>query len=212
MTDSRKNLRRRPVTSVAKAALAVLMLLVGVGCGARPYRAMAKAATSEENVFSEIDDHRLKASLRTALVQSDASASIHITPYVYMGHAYLVGFVDSPQQRETALAAANGVAGIRSLDTYLPDRPAPAEDTGTASDLSLKAEVKAKLALDPNEVVTRIELEVLDGHVVLLGVVASEAAQQAAVNSTQSVSGVTGVSNFLLVPEAAYGKLRPSLR
>ncbi len=186
------------------------MLLGGVGCGARPYRAMAKAATSEENVFSEIDDHRLKMSLRAALLESDASASIHITPYVYMGHAYLVGFVDSPQQRETAIAAANGVAGIRSLDTYLPDRPAPGADA--TSDISLKAEVKAKLALDPNEVVTRIELEVLGGHVVLLGVVASEAAQQAAVNSAQSVSGVTGVSNFLLVPEAAYDKLRPSLR
>jgi len=190
---------------------AALMALTSVGCGgARPYRLMAKAATSETSVFTEVEDHRLKTSLREALLRSDPEGVFSITPYAYMGHAYLVGFVDSAAQRQTIEAAVQGIAGERSLDTYLPEKPAGG--SSTTSDLEIKAAVKAAIAVDPSQVVTRIEIEVLDGHVVLLGVVNSQPTIDDAVARAQSTSGVTGVTSFLLLPEPEYEKLRPSLR
>ena len=195
----------------AHAVLAALAVLAGAGCGgARPYRLMAKAATSETNVRAQIDDQRLKASMRSALLRNDPADALPITPYAYMGHGYLVGFVENAAQRQDVIAAVQGIEGMRSLDTYLPDKPAAG--SSTTGDLETKATVKAALALDPRQVVTRIEIEVLDGHVVLLGVVDSQQTIDSAVAHAQSASGVSGVTDFPLLPEPEYEKLRPSLR
>lgn len=199
---------RRRLGSIVALALAggvplVSMITVGTGCGgARPYRAMAKAASSEESVPAQVGDDRLKAALRAALLTADASAAVHVTPYVYMGHAYLVGFVDGAAQRQALVDAAEAVAGIRSVDTYLPDRPAASQ---TATDLALTGEVKAALGLE-GERVTQIDVEVLAGQVVLLGVVSSPEAIDSAVAAAQGVGGVSGVTSFLLLPEPGFEK------
>ena len=196
--------RGRGAALVAAGGFALATLLfIGTGCGgARPYRAMAKAASSEENAPAQVEDMQLKARLRETLLATDADAALHVTPYVYMGHAFLVGFVNSPAQAQTLSAAVQNVAGVRSLDTYLPDRPA---DTEMASDLSIKAEVKAALAIGGDRP-TQIDLDVLAGHVVLLGVVADQSAVDSAVAAARGVSGVTGVTSFLLLPEPEYQK------
>lgn len=204
-------MRTRPRPQWPVFLPSVLLALAGAGCGgARPYRLMAKAATSETSVFSEVEDRRLKTALREALLRHDPGAAFSVTPYVYMGHAYLVGFVDSAAQRQTIVAAVQSIEGERSLDTYLPEKPAGG--SSTTSDLEIKAAVKAAIALDPSQVVARIEIEVLDGHVVLLGVVDSQQTIDAAVAHAQSTGGVSGVTSFLLLPEPEYEKLRPSLR
>jgi osmotically-inducible protein OsmY len=119
-----------------------------------------------------------------------------------MGHAYLVGFVSSVAERQSMVSAAQAVAGVRSVTTYLPQQPATSQ---TATDLEIEGEVKAALAARGDRV-TQIDLAVLAGHVVLLGVVADQAAIDAAVSAAQSVSGVTGVTTFLLLPEQGYEK------
>jgi osmotically-inducible protein OsmY len=187
-------------------ALAVLLLAVllgSAGCGgARPYRAMAKAASSEENVHAQVTDDRLKIALREAVLANDPDAEIHVTPYVYMGHAYLVGFVDGAAERQKLTDAAQAVQGVRSVDSYLPDAPA---GSTAASDVELEGKVKAALALD-RERVTQIDLDVLAGHVVLLGVVSGQSEIDTAVTAARGVDGVTGVTSFLLLPEEGYEK------
>lgn len=208
-TDSRNPIdraRRQPRRSGVHAPVricAAALLLAAAGCaGIRPYRAMAKAASSEESVHAQVGDDRLKMALREALLTSDAGAAVHVTPYVYMGHGYVVGFVDGATQRQKLTDAAQGVAGLRSLNTYLPDQPA---DSQTVSDLGLEGEVKAALKLD-RERVMQIDVNVLAGDVVLLGVVSDQTAIDSAVAAAQGVSGVTGVTNFLLLPEEGYEK------
>src|SRR5262245_17058763 len=191
-------------------ALLFMLALVVSGCGgARPYRAMAKAASSEESVFAQADDHRLKMQLREAILSSDPTRALAITPYAYMGHAYLVGFVADRSVADDLVARARSVEGVRSVDAYLPTKPA---DRSAADDLAIKSKVKASLAVEPGQVITRIELEVLAGHVVLLGVVRSPETVASAGTLAGSVGGVTGVTNFLLAPEAEYHSVRPKLR
>lgn len=183
--------------------------LVVTGCGGfRPYRMMGRAATSEETVFAQAEDKELKIQLREALLAGGESP-LAITPYVFMGHGFVVGFVQGPEQRDEILRAAQGVEGLRSVQSYLPERPAA---SAPVDDVATKVKIKEALALHPEVVVTRVDVEALDGHIVLLGVVASEAARESAVAAAAGVSGVTGVTNFLLLPEPGYESLRPHLR
>jgi osmotically-inducible protein OsmY len=66
--------------------------------------------------------------------------------------------------------------------------------------------------LDMGQVSSRIESKSLAGHVVLLGVVASPEAVADAQDRVRNVKDVTGVTNFLLVPEEGYESLRPHPR
>jgi len=189
--------------------LLAVLLIVTAGCGgARPYRAMARAATSEEDVFAQAQDKELKVQLREALLAGGESP-LAITPYVYMERGFVVGFVGDGAERDGVLSAAQGVPGLRSLQSYLPDRPAT---SSTVDDVATKANVKAALVPHREIGVTHVDIEVLAGHVVLLGVVGSEEARESAVTVATGVSGVKAVTNFLLLPEPGYESRRPHLR
>jgi osmotically-inducible protein OsmY len=173
---------------------------------------MAKTAQSEESAPAQVDDHRLKLQVREVLLADGLGAGI--TPQVYMGHVYLIGFVDSPAAREAAVQAARRVSGVSSVDFYLPVADGQSSDAmaAKASDRVLEGEVKAALALTGEEVASRVDVSVLSGHAVLTGVVASDQAIETAAGSARTVNGVTGVTNFLMLPEAGFERLRPGLR
>ncbi len=186
----------------------VVLLIVTAGCGGmRPYRLMGRTATSEENVFAQAEDREVKIQLREVLVSHDGSP-LAITPYVFMRHGFIVGFVDDAAQREELLSAAQGVQGLQSLQSYLPAR---SSRSALVDDVATEAKVKEALVLDPDVVVTRVDVKVLAGHTVLLGVVASEEARESAETAVAGVSGMSGVTNFLLLPEPGYESLRPHL-
>lgn len=187
----------------------VVLLIVTAGCGGmRPYRLMGRAATSEEGVLAQAEDGELKIQLREVLVSHDGSP-LAITPYVFMRHGFIVGFVDDAAQRDELLGAAQGVHGLQSLQSYLPARSAT---SAIVDDVATEAKVKEALALASDVVVMRVDVKVLDGHAVLLGVVASEEARDSAETAAAGVSGISGVTNFLLLPEPGYESLRPHLR
>src|SRR6187551_2646679 len=83
---------------------------------------------------------------------------------------------------------APSVGGLRSVEVYLPVTQAQSTDeSNLPSDLALKAEVASALKLAPGIVSARITTAVLDGHVVLLGVVSDEAERR------RAAAAVTGV-------------------
>lgn len=192
--------------------IAILGLVALAACGdVRPYRRMARAARSERSVFTQVDDRLLENNLRSALADTDELSGADITPHVYMGHVFLVGFVTHSDQQGEATRAVQDVEGVRSVGAYLPVRSGEAKGGSTvASDAVIEGKVKAALAL-AGQPVTRVDMQVLDGHVVLLGVVKSQEAVSAATSAARSVSGVTGVTSFLLLPEPGYETLRPDL-
>src|SRR5690242_348635 len=190
--------RTRRSTFVPVVATGIAAMTT-VACGhARPYRAMAKAAASEASVVAQAEDRSLKMHLRETIAASDARTLVDVTPYAYMGHAYLVGFVADPRDADDLVARVRAIPDVRSVDAYLPTKP---RDRSVAGDVEVKSKLKAALAADPRQAVTRVEIEVLAGHVVLLGVVASSDAVADAGRLASGVGGVTGVTNFLLVAE-----------
>src|SRR4029450_5859800 len=118
-----------------------LALLIAAGCGGpRPYRMMAKAASSEENVFSQAEAHRLALRVREAILADDSRRVTAVTPYAYMGHVYLVGFVGDADEAARLENLVRPLSGVRSVDAYMPVRPA---SQSTAGDMELKAKVKS---------------------------------------------------------------------
>ena len=213
----RISLRHYSVTMLALAGMAMLVLSVdGCSGGVRPYRAMVKAARSELSPVALARDQRLKLQLREAILLDQTYAGLSISPYVYMERGFIVGEVESAEQANGILRAARTVQGFRSLKGHLPVRKKVPEgndaDTGeSSSDLTIKAELKAQFALVPGIVSSQIDIEVLDGNVVLLGVVASEDVKATAQREVLKIGGVTDVTNLLLLPESGYMKRRPRL-
>ena len=195
--------------------LAILGLVLLAACSdVPPSRRMGRGYRGEHGEHSErilVDDRTLTDKLRSALGDSDQLDGAKITPHVYMGHVFLVGFVIHSDQQGEATKAVQDVEGVRSVGAYLPVRSESAKGTSNVpSDTVLEEKVKAALVLS-GQPVTRVDTQVLDGHVVLMGVVRSQEAVSAATAAARSVSGVTGVTSFLLLPEPGYGMLRPDL-
>ncbi len=173
---------------------------------------MATAAASEESVEAQAHDKRLSLQVREALAETDAAAAIHVSPHVYMDRAFLVGFVQSEDQRSQLEAAAKRVEGIREVDGYLPLKTTDTE-SWTTRDAELKAELTAALAADLRTAKLRIDPEVVAGHIVLLGVVGSESEREAARNVAENIAAPDRVTSFLLLPDPDYEKrLRSLLR
>lgn len=189
--------------------LAILGLVLLVACSdAPPHRRMGRDHRDEHSERTQVDDRTLTDNLRSALADTDQLDGAKITPHVYMGHVFLVGFVTHSDQQGEATKAVQDVDGVRSVGAYLPVRSESAKGTSNvASDTVLEEKVKAALALS-GQPVTRVDTQVLDGHVVLMGVVRSQEAVSAATAAARSVSGVKGVTSFLLLPEPGYGMLR----
>ena len=189
--------------------VAILGLALFVACSdVTPRRRMERGDRSERSEHIQVDDHTLTDKLRSALADSDQLADAKITPHVYMGHVFLVGFVTHSDQQGEATKAVQDVEGVRSVGAYLPVRSESAKGASNVeSDAVIEAKVKAALELS-GQPVTRVDTQVLDGHVVLMGVVKSQEAVSAATAAARSVRGVTGVTSFLLLPEPGYGMLR----
>lgn len=169
--DVPRRSRLRPERSWAALALSALALGIAACGSPMPYRAMARAASSEENVFSQAEDKRMGLAVRETLGANQGLHGLEISPFVYMGRVFLVGFVSTEGQAQQAVEAVRGLAGVRSVDSYLP--VSPGGSTGEAAerkarDTAITGEVKGALGLDPDEVITRIDVKTLAGHVVLL--------------------------------------------
>lgn len=192
----------------APAVLFVALALTAGAC-AYGYKRAAEAAMSPLSAPAQAQDMRLKGELRTMLLENDSFASLRLTGDVFMDRAFIVGFVDHPEQAQDVVEAGKRVRGLRSLDTYLPVRPAT---DSAGADLELKTAIRASIVATPGLVSERYTIIPLDGVVVLLGVVMSEDERGSVEQIARSTSGVRDVKDFLLVVEQPYAALRPHLR
>jgi len=201
-------MRSSPVLRLTLWTVVVGAVLESCGGGVRPYRAMAKAAASEESVEAQAHDKRLTLQVGEALVATDPAAVAHVWPHVYMDRVFLVGFVESDTQRSKLEAAVKGIEGVRQVDLYLPVKSADAESwtTATLNDAKLKTELAAALAADLRTAKLRIASEVVAGHIVLLGVVSSDTERQAAISVAANLVSPDRVTSFLLLPDPEYEK------
>ncbi|HXZ44264.1 MAG TPA: BON domain-containing protein, partial [archaeon] len=78
------------------------------------------------------------------------------------------------------------------VETYFV-RSQPSELT----DFETKEKIKAALVADPRVVESRVDVAVYGGHVVLVGVVASQQKAEDFIEDARSVSGVVAVRSYI---------------
>lgn len=204
-------MERKQWGRAALAATAIATVLGGADVSAAfgflPYRTMLEAARSPEKPLAFVQDKVLRLDLRRALVEADPDATLSISPYVFGGHAYLVGWVENDAERETLESAAHGVDGLSGLTSYLPVEPTGKDAPSKSDELALEAKVEEAITLSSSAHRMNVSVEVLGTHVVLVGAVSSGAAVQSAGQAARETPGVSGVTSFLTVPQPGSQKL-----
>lgn len=141
------------------------------------------------------DDKAIATSIKTDLLNAHFSDGWSTSVYCYYGKVFLVGEVPANMQ-EKAVAIARKHKGVRSVTTHW--------FTPLSSDtnnLLLATKLRTNLISADGISSTRIDTEVNSGRVVLLGVINNEIEKDKVLAAAKATSGVTKVSNYLLLPQ-----------
>ena len=173
-----------------------LMLVIAVA-GCAPYalavRETYEVATDPRSLATQATDTEAEAQIKAALLASPVSGTSGIDVYCRQGVVVLVGVVPPGSQAgQAAVAIARQTPGVRRVETYfVPSRPS------WESDIALKERIRAVLIADPALVSGRVDIAVFAGHVVLVGVVNSQASVQKFISDARSVPGVVDVTSYI---------------
>ena len=179
----------------------MVVLLASNACGGERYTRLTDLMTA--------DDQMYQRRLRDALAAQPEFSGLTLATYVFMDRGYVIGYVDSHEQAKAVFDTAASVKGLRSLDAYLPiKRTSSNEMIGNAnSDAMVKANVESALGTE-DPAYRWVHVEVLDGRVVLVGVIPKNEDRIRAEGAAAGTSGVKHVSNWLLLPETEYMAIR----
>ena len=159
-------------------------------------------------------DAWLDGKLESALLFNPHLNSFDIHTDVRSGVAHLSGFVESEIDAELAVAVAESINGITSVESSLAVDPnevanaANSEDPvqserrtlkETVNDLTLTARVKARLLANDSTSGLTIDVDTIDGVVTLTGIVGSRQEKALAGRLARNVDTDVEVENFLVV-------------
>jgi len=187
----------------------MVVLLASNACGGERYQAMIDNAETRLTDLMTVDDQMYQRRLRDALVAHPEFSSLTLSTYVFMGRGYVIGYVDSHEQAKAVFNTAASVKGLRSLDAYLPVKRTSSNDMigNSNSDAIVKANVESALGTE-DPAYRWVHVEVLDGRVVLVGVIPKNEDRIRVEGAAAGTSGVKHVSNWLLLPETEYMAIR----
>ncbi len=181
-----------------RSALPLVLAMVLAGCN--PYMAATAvvretygAATDVRSLSTQETDTQAELQIKAALLASPVTGTSGIDVFCRRGVVVLTGVVPpgSAAGRE-AVRIARETPGVKQVETYfVPARPS------WASDFEIKEKIRAALIADPSLVSGRVDIAVYAGHVVLVGVVESQAKVQQFIAAARSVSGVVAVTSFI---------------
>lgn len=185
----------------ARAAWLVGLGLAAAGCN--PYMAAVSAvsatygaATDVRSVGEQATDTEIEAKLKAALLESPVDGTSAISAYSRQQIVVLTGVVPPGSQAgRAAVQLARQTPGVERVETFFVSAE-PSE----ASDVEIEAKVKAALVEDPNLIAGQVDINVYAGHVVLIGVVDSDAQAEAFVADAQNVPGVVSVRSYIQLP------------
>jgi hyperosmotically inducible protein len=181
----------RPLASIT------LILCFALSCLAwTPWGAVYESARDERSMGDQAADKKISLSIKADLADKDSKLALKVHVYCFLKHVYLVGAVDDQSFRAVAVKTARRTEGVRKVTSYFK----PETDT-TAEDLKLAAKVRAELIGNGDLSSTQIEQEVMNGEVVLLGMVRSQADAVLAAKVAGSVPGVRKITSFLIPPK-----------
>ena len=142
------------------------------------------------------DDKALATSIKAALMKESFFDGCSVAVYSYYRKVYLVGRAPAAmRQRIISIAQSKKP---RSVTPHWFE-----EAKGKGSDMMIATKLRSALIGAKGLSSTRIDTEVYEGRVVLLGVVGSHAEKALAEKTARGVEGVVSVTSYLMLPQMA---------
>jgi osmotically-inducible protein OsmY len=156
-----------------------------------------QAATDERSMGNQIDDTVIWGKIRNDLLQSNVEGTNGISVFCHKGIVVLVGVVahGSEAGRE-AVKIAHKTQGVRKVETYFL-----ASQLSRTNDFEIKEKIHFKMVGDMDLKADQVDMAVIDGHVVLVGVVSSRAKVEKIIAIARDTKDVKVVKTFIQVQD-----------
>ena len=154
-------------------------------------------ATDQRSVGKQAGDAEICGQIKNDLLQSSVKGTDKISVFCRDGIVVLAGVVASGSQAGTeAVRIAHQVQGVKKVGTYfLPSQPS------RTSDFEIKEKIHFKMVGDSNLKADQVDMTVIDGHVVLVGVVGSSVKAGKITAIARATKGVKVVKSFIQVTQ-----------
>ena len=156
------------------------------------YQTLSDVRTLQE----QHDDQRIMGTIKDELASKrGVGSALQMHVFSHLGRVVLAAVVEPGSTLGTdAVGVARGVPGVRRVDTvFLPSR------ASYPRDLTISLKLEAKIVADFDLRRTQLEWNVLNGTVVLTGVVDDPDKAARAVSHARSIDHVTTVRSFIQV-------------
>lgn len=161
-----------------------------------PWGAIYESARDERSVGDQTIDKQISLTIKGNLADRDGNKALQVHVYCFLRHVYLVGAINDKKFRAFAIKTAKSTKDVRKVTNYFVK-----ESDTTADDLEIAASVRAALIAEGDLSATQIETEVMNGEVVMLGMVRSKADAKLAIKIAKGVEHVRKVTSFLIPPK-----------
>lgn len=154
-----------------------------------------EAATEERSLATQKADTQIVLTIKKNFLESSVKGLSRLDVFSRNGVVVLAGVVQSGSQAASeAVSIARRVEGVKGVETYfVPNRPS------FVNDFAIKQKINAKLVGDVNLKAGQVDMSVLAGHVVLVGLVDRREKIDKIIAHARSVDGVVAVKSFIQV-------------
>ena len=175
-----------------RALALVVALLLLAGCTTVATQAYS-SATDERSLAVQAEDTKIATKIKKGLFDAGMKNLLAIDVFCHQGLVVLAGVVEAGSNAgQQAVAIARAVEGVRRVETYyLPAR------ASTTSDLAVGAKLKARIIGDGDLKASQVDMTVINGNVVLTGIVDRQAKIDAVIRHARAVEGVTAVKSYI---------------
>jgi hyperosmotically inducible periplasmic protein len=184
-----------PQRRIAVEKLVFLMLVMFLSGCMTAAHVVYDVATDERPVGRQADDLEIWGTVKNDIMESGMEGTGDISVFCRNGIVVLAGVVaHGSKTGKEAVKIARGAPGVRKVETYFfPSQPSP------LNDFAIKEKIHFKMVEDPELKADQIDMEVIDGHVVLVGVVNSRAKVKRIIAIAHDTTGVRAVKSFIQI-------------
>lgn len=182
---------------VATAILMTFLTACSVGSAIRSGAKTAyKTVVDERSIKHILNDKKLTALMVEEILADDITMVLDVSAKCYYGYPFIVGQCETLAEAERLVAIAREVTGKPPVPYIL--KKGDERFCTIADNLRITTELNARLVADSAIFATNIFVKSVQCHAVLLGVVSSEKAMQAAEYHARHTPGVKKVRSFLV--------------
>ncbi|WP_300672840.1 BON domain-containing protein [Desulfoluna sp.] len=181
----------------ATAIILLLFTSCSVGSAIRSgAKTVYKTAVDERSIKHILNDKKLTALMLEKILADDVTMVLDVSAKCYYGFPFIVGQCETLAEADRLVAIAREVTGKPPVPYILKKGDETA--CNIADNLRITTELNARLLADKAVFSTNIFVKSVQCHAVLLGVVSSKEAMQAAEYHAAQIPGVKKVRSFLV--------------